>query len=448
MHTRAAGTISVLLCYDAIRKLLTTGGHMLVQTRYGLLEGTDCGSFSVFKGIPYACPPVGALRFRAPQPPVPWEGVRKADHFSAQCPQLSITDGLYGKEFYTDPAYPLPPMSEDCLYLNIWVPADIKEPAPVAFWIHGGGFDHGFGSEMEFDGKAYAERGVILVTINYRVGVFGFFACPELTEEDEAHACGNQGILDQIAALHWVKDNIAAFGGDPERITVFGQSAGAMSVQTLITSPLSRELMCGAIMQSGGGLRNGLVNDILPETAYGYGKRIMELCGAENLKEMRALPAGTFTGILPDLYREGLRPFRPVQDGYVLCENYVTAAAEGHTAVVPYMTGITADDIGVRDKAEDSELYKGCVRFAETVKTPVFMYFFNHSLPGDQSGAFHSSELWYTFGTLDRCWRPMDAGDYALSNLMLDCWTSFMKTGSPQHDWEPYGTSAYIREFR
>ena len=246
---------------------------------------------------------------------------------------------------------------------------------------------HGFSHESEFDGAAYCERGVILVTINYRLGAFGFLAHPWLSEESGVGRSGNYAILDQIAALKWVKENIAAFGGDPENITVFGQSAGCMSVQTLVSSPLTENWISKAIFQSAGGYDTGLNRD-------------MPLSEAE------------------------------IKD-------------------IPYMLGSTADDIGVfpemKEKGEHGGIYKGCINWSLALeklgRKPAYVYYFTRALLGDDAGAFHSSELWYMFGTLGRSWRPKTEGDYALSKEMMDDWTNFMKTGNPnaegKDDWKP-----------
>ena len=423
-----------------------------IKIEQGILEGELSGSCMIFRGIPYAKAPVNDLRFKAPRPAESWDGVRPALTFADQCPQPSMTDGFYGKEFYTDPKYPLPAQSEDCLYLNIWAPSEIRRGCPVALWIHGGAFDHGFGSEMEFDGVAFAARGVILVTINYRVGVFGFLALEDLRREDVNKSTGNWGILDQIAALRWVRRNIEAFGGDPDRITVFGQSAGAMSVQTLITSPLTRGMIHSAILQSGGGYANGITRALEPNQAYVTGKRIMELCGVKYLRELRNLPAEKLVEILPELYKEsGGLVFSPVIDDWVLEEGMDTAIENDHIHDIPYMIGCTANDL-MKEEGQDGRttaLYKGCTEFAkmrtQVSDQPVYVYYFAKNLPGDDAGAFHSSELWYMFGTLDRCWRPMTRRDFILSRTMVDMWTDFMKKADPGNGWRPYSKENFVR---
>ena len=417
-----------------------------ITVEQGTLEGELKGSFMIFRGVPYAKPPVGDLRFKAPQQPDRWSGVKDATAFKAQCPQPDMTEGFYGKEFYTDPKYPLPEQSEDCLYLNIWAPSNKKpEGCPVAFWIHGGAFDHGFSSEMEFDGASYAMRDTILVTINYRVGVFGFMALEDLRREDMTKSVGNYGILDQIQALRWVRKNIEQFGGDPDRITVFGQSAGAMSAQALISSPLTRGMIHSAILQSGGGYGNDLMKDVRPEDAYQTGRKIMDILGIRYVRELRNLPAQKLVDILPELYSQtGGLAFSPVIDGYVLNEGFAQSIENDHIHDIPYMIGCTADDITI-EKGTDgrkSSLFTGCTAFADqrnqNSDQPVYVYYFARKLPGDDAGAFHSSELWFMFGTLDRCWRPMTRHDFTLSRQMLDMWTDFMKCADPGQGWKAY----------
>lgn len=425
-----------------------------IKTELGILEGEAKVSSMIFRGVPYAEPPVGERRFKVPMKKAKWNGVYSALEFSPQCPQADPTHGFYGKEFYTDSNYPLPSQSEDCLYLNIWAPRK-EGKFPVAFWIHGGAFDHGFGSEMEFDGEKYASHDIILVTINYRVGVFGFYADPALTKENNFRTTGNYGLLDQIMALRWVHDNIANFHGDPNRITVFGQSAGAMSVQALVSSPLTKGMIHSAILQSGGGVDNGLSTTKKIEDAYRIGERIRQLCGVKNLAGLRTVKAEKLVEILPKLYEEsnGLT-FGPVNDGYVLVEDMNAAAKNGRIADIPYIIGITGDDITVEkgSDARKTKFYKGCVNFANVranySRKPVYMYYFNRKLPSDEAGAFHSSELWYVFGTLDRCWRDMTVKDYRISEAMITAWTNFMKYDDPGAQWKPYTRKQeFVRNF-
>ncbi len=429
----------------------------IITVEQGALAGEVKGNCMIFKGVPYAKPPVNELRFKSPRPAEKWEGVRPAKEDPKICPQLPLTEGFYGREFYTDLNYPIPEQSEDCLYLNIWAPSEKPRNGgfPVALWIHGGAFDHGFSTEMEFDGKAFVNRDCILVTVNYRVGIFGFLALRDLRTEDLNQSVGNYGILDQIAALKWVRKNIHHFGGDPERITVFGQSAGACSVQALVSSPLTRGMIRNAIMQSGGGYDNGLVRDIRPEEAYKTGKKILTLLDKKNAQDLRRLPASDLVEILPQLTKrkKGL-VFGPVVDGFVLQEGFMECMDNDNIHDIPYMLGVTANDISVKknEDVRNSELYKGCLKFAEKREQyggePVYVYSFNRRLPGDDAGAFHSSELWYMFGTLDRCWRPMGRNDYILSRKMIDAWVSFMKTSVPEKGWQPCSKrSGFVRTF-
>ena len=266
--------------------------NTIVTVKEGALEGafSDDKQSVIFKGVPYAAPPVGELRWKRPQPHAKWEGVRPALEFSAKAPQADLSKmGLYGKEFYSDENLK---RSEDCLYLNIWTPASAQpgDKLPVFFWIHGGAFTHGSGAEKEFDGEQFARNGVVFVSINYRVGALGFFAHPELDAENPEGISGNYGIYDQVAAIDWVYENIAAFGGDPDCITAAGQSAGCMSVQTLISSDLTRGKIKRAVLQSAGGL-GGLSHDISIEMRVKSSKELMEKLGAKNIEEMRAVLA-------------------------------------------------------------------------------------------------------------------------------------------------------------
>src|SRR5580700_5823229 len=264
----------------------------VVRVAGGSIAGTAEPPGAVFRGIPFAQPPVGKLRWRAPQPLEPWKGVLAATHFSAACMQNPLGTGsfltplakLYGREY---PQTKIA-MSEDCLYLNLWTPAwpPPQAAAPVMVWIHGGSNVIGSGTEGSYDGTALARKGVVVVTINYRLGPLGFFSHPELTQESPHHASGNYGLLDQIAALQWVRDNIAQFGGDPGRVTVAGESAGSISVSGLMASPLSRDLIAGAIGESGA-MTSSLPPRPLAE-AEQDGVKFGAAAGASSLDALRA----------------------------------------------------------------------------------------------------------------------------------------------------------------
>ena len=286
--------LKLTVCALLLGGLLPVGAQTPVLTvDGGRIEGVmDEEGVAVYKGIPYAAPPVGDLRWKKPQPVQPWQGVRKCDKWGDASLQGGQEKGsFYWKEFYQDGN---PPMSEDCLYLNVWTPAAGQTDAdlPVMFWIHGGAFQNGFGHEIEFDGDAMAKKGVVLVTINYRLGMCGFLAHPLLTAENDGKGSGNYGLFDQLAALKWVKKNIASFGGNPDNVTVFGQSAGAGSVQALISSPLAKGYIQRAIIQSGGGL-GGIISTRSLADAEKPGKAMWDASGMTTLEQMRAcLPRG------------------------------------------------------------------------------------------------------------------------------------------------------------
>lgn len=428
----------------------------LATTKYGVIEGVEKTGYSLFCGIPYAEPPVGELRWKAPRPVKPWEGVYRADRFRARGWQENDTEGEVPfwkekllKEFYDDPRY-TPEMSEDMLYLNIWTPAkQAGEKLPVAFWVHGGGFGSGWSWEKEFDGEAYCGRGVILVTIAYRLGMWGNLVHPWLNAENEHGVSGNYGILDQIEALKWVYDNIEAFGGDSDNITVFGQSAGAMSTQFLVSTELTGNRIAKAIFQSGGAHNNEALAGRAWEKSMEIGREFVEETKAGSLEELRAMPADRLE-LLAEAYSAGKQEgilFMPVADGYVFSENTTDCLENGHVKQIPYMLGTTENDLFVTpemlERGEKTTLYKGCVEWSQKTEElwnqPSYVYYFKRHLPGDDWGAFHCAELWYMFGTLDRCWRPFEEQDRKLSREMLEYWVNFMKTGKPAdaEEWRP-----------
>lgn len=421
---------------------------MSIQTKYGLMEGVQQDDVIVYKGIPYAKAPVGDLRWKAPQEVEHWEGVFHADTFGNRCLQRPRQEGsFYYKEFECEET--ATPFSEDCLYLNIWAPAQPGEKLPVAFYIHGGAFLGGYGHEAEFDGTAYAKKGVILVTINYRLGVWGYLAHPWLREENEHNVSGNYGTLDQIAALRWVRENIAAFGGDPENITVFGQSAGAISTLVLTCSPLTKGMFAKAIIQSGMGLNC----DFPLAMAEADGEEFMGYAKVNSLAELRASSQDTINQasgpiIMKGFQRGGVLAYEPNMDGWLLTDTFENLMAQGKLHDIPYIVGSNKNDMRTDPAAvaagDKGPMYAEAEKFAATVssvqKNKVYAYYFTRQLPGDDAGAFHSAELWYTMGSLNKCWRPMTEADYALSEKMVTAWTDFMKSGTP--GWQEYTKEA------
>jgi len=438
----------------------------IVRTKKGLVQGVREGDCLVFKNIPYAKPPAGELRFKRPVETDSWDGVLDCTKFGNITPQNLPGDEmpwekLYHKEFYSDEAY-LRNMDEDCLNLNIWIPAETnRHRLPVAFWIHGGGFAGGYSSEIEFGGESFVKNGIILVTVEYRCGVLGFMAHPWLSAEDELGISGNYGIFDQIAALNWVYDNISAFGGDPDNITVFGQSAGCMSTQVLISSELTENKIAGAILQSGVQVNTHYMASPTLKEAEQYGERIVQLAGISSLQELRVAPvhqliqakdmfdAETREYMMqhPEIEADALR-IVPNVDGFLLKKNIRDVFRDAEIKNIPYIVGCTADDLGTTDKdrrnntpgwiMEESRAF--CSGVNKMFGRNAYCYLFARELPGENGSsdlAFHSAELWYTFGTLERCWRPMTEHDRQLSREMSLDWAQFMKTGNPGNGWKP-----------
>ncbi|HBH20469.1 MAG TPA: carboxylesterase [Rikenellaceae bacterium] len=424
----------------------------------GQVQGVLCDNPGVYayKGIPYAAPPIGDLRWKAPQPVVPWEGVLVADSFGHPGYQAVHYPGGYTTEWgYGDEA----PYSEDCLYLNVYTkaPGQVDKKLPVALWIHGGGYREGWGSEPEFDGQEWASKDVVLVTFNYRLGVFGFLTHPELSAENPKGVSGNYGVLDQIEALNWIQKNIAQFGGDPDNVTIFGQSAGGGSVKTLCESPLARGKFQKAIIMSAGGITvpdersasMGRMSMTLKQSEK-QSKEIFDWAGLTDLKKMRAASTETVYA-LSTIYNaaSGKRAYMtgsPIVDGYVCLKSFDDAAVSGTLADVPYMIGYTLNDMG--------NMAPSVAAFAldrESKGAKCWAYEFARPLPDDGShpevtsrlkGAFHSSDLWFVFKSLKHCWRPWTKGDWDLSEKMLTAWTNFAKYSDPNGAnggvWTPY----------
>ena len=330
-------SIPALFCAAGVALPLPAAAQQPVRTTGGPVLGVPAANGSVvsYKGIPYAAAPVGELRWRAPQPPAPWTEVRKADQFGSSCIQNIVEERKpWTHEFMAHNA-----ISEECLSLNVWTPARTPDAKrPVYFWIHGGGYVEGSSAVPVYDGENLAKRGVVVVTINYRLGVFGFLAHPELTKE--AGRSGNYGSLDQVAALEWVQKNIAAFGGDPNNVTISGQSAGASGVHNLVASPLAKGLFHRAIAQSGSGYAPTNPSLGLSD-AEKKGVAFAEAKGAASLKDLRAMPAEKLMARISDGPGS---TFRPVVDDYFLTADPIAIYAQGKQNDVPELTGMNLDE--------------------------------------------------------------------------------------------------------
>ncbi len=471
------------------------GTPALVKTPDGALRGENAGNVRIFKGIRYAQAPQGALRWKPPVPVKSWEGTREATQFGPACVQPPVRSGsIY--------AWNLPPTSEDCLFLNIWAPADAHD-APVFFWIHGGALSTGVGSDALYDGSEFARSGLIVVSINYRLGVLGYLAHPQLSAESPDHISGNYGLLDQIEALRWVKRNIKAFGGDPANVTIAGESAGALSVMYLMAAPPARGLFAKAIAESAymistPELRSAPYGDVAQEA---LGTWLTGKLGAKDLSGLRAMDA---TAITLAAATAGFLPFGSV-DGKILPRQLVDVFDRGEQARVPILAGFNSGEIRslrylLAPAPKDAATYEKEIRarYADLadaflrrypasdidgsmLKTtrdalygwtaerlvarqtasgaPSFLYLFDHGYPAaDDQGlhGFHASELPYVFGTADRTppeWPkvPVTPSQKSLSAAMTDYWAAFARDGVPQAarqaQWRPYGSERAYMHF-
>lgn len=448
-----------------------------IVTNSGALVGAMADDrVRVFKGVPYATPPVGSLRWRPPQPVRPWEGVRSALEFGPDCPQV------------TDLARRADRESEDCLYLNVWAPADAEPGSlPVMVWVHGGSYSMGSGSEPLFDGVKLAREGVVVVTLNYRLGIFGFLAHPGLTKESPNNSSSNYGLLDQIQAFEWIRDNIAAFGGDPQNVTAFGVSAGSASLSLLLTSPLANQLFQRAILHSPGAARRLATLQQAEENGLILG---------DDIEALRRMSPEELLARMPDLGPKvrGLttpRMLRPICDGWVIPENERAVFVSGRLPAVPIIVGTNTDEGSDLTKgwpvralaqyedlvqqnfgefadearqlypASDDEHVRGRVAelFADTQfnygarllgqamasKAPTWRYVFTRRYPGRTEGPMHGQETAYVFGNLSAP-QPNDPVyddiDDQLSNAMFKTWLAFAKTGDPNNEvipqWERF----------
>ncbi len=481
--------LAAALCLGLVPAL--RADSLTVKTMQGKLHGKTIndGKVKAYYGIPYAAPPVGDLRWKPPMPPEKWKGTRDATAYGASCAQVHV---------FEDMVFQDKGPSENCLFLNVYTPADAKKDSklPVMFWIHGGGYAGGGASEPRHDGDFLPTKGVVLVTINYRLGVFGFLVTSGMVKEGDGKA-GNWGLLDMISALHWVNKNIANFGGDPNNVTIFGESAGSFAVSTLMASPMAQGLFAKAIGESGAAFPSALT--LGGKTAEEQAKiddEWVEKLGVKSLAELRALP----TDKILDAAKSQGTGFSPVIDGRVLTEPVAETYAQGKQAHVPLLAGWNADegsfmamrgmtvdqwkefaekDFGDR-AAEFLKLYPGntdaqALRSAidfgsdsfiafgtwkwiqaqvKTGDAPVYRYHFELAAtpskfhPG--TFAFHSDDIEYVFGTLDT--RPgwnVRPEDRKLSEEMMGYWTNFAKTGDPNGtglpEWPKYnGTDEII----
>ena len=414
----------------------------IVHTPCGPLRGTAgrVPGTAAYKGIRYAT----AGHWEYPAQVTHWDGVYDATRYGscAYQPRSFYNEAenlkkiFYYNEFRKGETYDY---SEDCLFLNVFTPDTAKEgdKLPVILYIHGGGFTGGCGHEKHFDGPVWPEKGVIGVTINYRLGPMGFVCLPELKEE--AGFTGNYGLYDQLTAICWVHDNIAAFGGDPDNVTIMGQSAGAMSVQQHCLSPLGKGLFHRAVMSSGGG-----VSKMLPafpaEKNYAFWKKCMEHAGCETLEEFRAVsPEKLFEAwscTKKELHNPGCFP---CIDGRLVVGSGADLLAAGKQHDIPYMAGSTSEDM--MPPILQSMARKWCA----AQRQPGYTWYFDRQLPGDDNGAWHSSDLWYWFGTLPNGWRPFEKKDYAVSEQMVSYLCNFARSGDPNGAELPAWTAAAQR---
>lgn len=458
----------------------------VVQATAGAVRGEALGDLNVFRGIPYAAPPVGKLRWKPPIPPARWEGVRQAKAFGPACIQPRSPPNIYSSE--------LPQLSEDCLSLNIWTPEN-AEGAPVMVWIHGGSLAAGSSQEGIYDGAALARRGIVVVSINYRLGVLGYLAHPELSAESPEGVSGNYGLLDQIAALTWVKRNIAAFGGDPAKVTVAGESAGGLSVMYLMASPLTRGLFRGAILQSAYMISTPELREKrFGETpAEALGARLAQRLGVGGVEELRAMDAVVLADKAP---KAGYAPFGTI-DGKVLPRQLVEVFDRGEQSPVAVLAGFNSGEIRslrflAAPRPASPEAYTAAIRerygpladeflrlypasdLGESILAAprdaiygwtaerlaakqsalgrrAFLYLFDHGYPAAEAlglHAFHASEIPYVFGTAERTpplWPKITKAtmETRLTEAMGDYWAAFVRDGAPaaagQPAWPTYG---------
>jgi carboxylesterase type B len=483
-------SVALLVCSGfGVVPLCAADFPHLVRIDTGMVRGVAGvnSAITVFKGIPFAAPPVGELRWKPPVRPGSWHGVMQADHFGPSCMQpVRATAGRFGE------------ISEDCLYLNVWTPATrAAEKLPVMVWIYGGGFQSGSAANPQFDGEGLAAKGVVRVSLNYRLGILGFLAHPELDKESPHGVSGNYGLLDEVAALQWVARNIAAFGGDPNRVTIFGQSAGGASVHFLSLSPMAKGLFQRAISE------NGLLfsgDPFLQERSPSAYKRLdaaesdnlryLRQAGVESLQQLRAMNSTQINALPPAPFPPAF--FGPLVDGWLLPQGFAESYAHGAQSDAPFMAGWTSvyypglkisvaayhkwikarfgamagEYLALYPAASDEEAGQAVEQAArDSYRTSLFLwarqrhhnnsrtyiYYYNHGLPGsdkEKYGAGAGAEIPYVMNSLAKLDRPFVKADYALADMMSAYWANFAANGDPNGKGLPFWPAVDLADIR
>lgn len=399
-------------------------GNIKINTPCGEVEGLQFDYHNEFRGIRYA----NAERWRYPVQVCEWNGVYDATAFGACCYQRRSFDNdaefnpFYYKEFRKGMTFDY---SEDCLFLNIWAPKDAKD-CPVLIYIHGGSFTGGSADEGYISGAEYAKNGVIFVAMNYRVGPYGFCSHPDLA--DENGIVGNYGLFDQFTAIKWIRDNISAFGGDTQKLTVLGQSAGAMSVDIQLNNSMSRGWLSGAVLMSGAGIQRGVVRPLKADKTTEFWNNVVKRAGLNSIEELRCADAKTLFYAWLKEYQEDFKNILyslPTVDGVIIKNDNFNMKT---IPDMPYIVGVTTADMA---PAALEILAQKFAKKCDEHKNKCFVYNFAHDLPGDDIGAWHSSDLPYAFATLLNGWRPYGDVDFEISNQMLKSIVAFTKTGDP-----------------
>ena len=397
----------------------------IISTPCGNIKGIIENNIISYKGIRYAT----ANRFEYPEIVTSWDGIYDATRYgncsyqprSFYNEEENLKKVFYYNEFRKGESYTY---SEDCLFLNIWTPKEINEKLPVLIYIHGGGFTGGCGHEKHFDGPLWPTKGVIGVTINYRLGPLGFICLPELKEKD-GHT-GNYGLYDQYTAIKWVKENIEAFGGDSNNIAIMGQSAGAMSLQQHCLSPKTKGLFNKAIMSSGGGVSK-MMSTSKDEKTFDFWKAVMKNANCETIEELKKVNVEEYFNAWQKTKKEmkGFYMPSPVIDNEYIVGNGIDLLKANKQHQIHYMCGSTSEDM------MPPIIFNMAKKWCQSQEKDSYTWFFDRQLPGDNNGAWHSSDLWYWFGTLQNSWRPFIKKDFDLSNQMIDYLCNFIKNGNP-----------------